>query len=249
MKNDFIVGIIGGNGRMGVALNDFFKSKKVETIVSDINLKISNKELTKNADIVVISTPVTIYEKILEEIYEELNEDKMLMDIGSLKFREVAIMKKYFSGEILATHPLFGPEKRFKGKENNIVISRFNSSEKTEFVLKLLRENQLNIIEMTPEEHDKTMAYIHGFYYLMNITYIEILQNNFKSFGKIKDLKTTSFSKYIENLKNNIFNTQDSLIELIAYENPFIKEVVDEFHKNLFKKVDFSKLKGFLENE
>jgi prephenate dehydrogenase len=249
LKSDFIVGIIGSGGRMGAALNKFFINRKVKTVTSDIGSTISNKDLAKESDIVILAVPLTSYEAVLEEIKDSLNNEKMLMDIGSLKFREVKLMKKYFQGEILATHPLFGPEKGFKGKENNIAVCKINSKGKTDFILNMFRKSGLNIIEMTPEEHDRTMAYIHGFYYLMNITYIGILKDNFKSFDKIKNLTTTSFSKYIENLNNNVFNTQDSLIELIVYKNPFIREAVNEFHEKLFKKIDFKELKGFLNYE
>ncbi len=249
MKSDFTIGIIGGNGRMGNALREFFVERGLKTIVSDKGTEISNKELVNKSDIIILAIPLNVYEQVLLDIKDNLNNSKMLMDIGSLKSKEVDLMRKYFKGEILATHPLFGPEKKFRGRENNIVVYKLNSKKKTEFVMNLFVDSNLTIIEMSPEEHDLTMAYIHGFYYLMNVTYINILKDKFKSFDKISKLTTTSFSKYISNLKENVFNTQDSLIELIAYDNPYIKEVVDKFHNSLFEKVDLKTLKGFLKNE
>ena len=181
MKNNFVIGIIGGNGKMGKSLENLFEKERFNVLISDKDTALTNQELVKKSDIIILSIPLKYYKIVLEEIKDKLTKDKLLMDIGSLKEREVNLMKNYHNGEILATHPLFGPEKNFYGKENSIVISKINPGIKTEIILKNFEKNKLNIIELSPSEHDRIMAYIHGFYYLMNITYLKILKDEFKS--------------------------------------------------------------------
>ncbi len=245
MKSDFTVGIIGGKGSMGKSLEKFFKSKNVLTIVSDKEGNISNIDLVKHADIIVLSIPLFLYEKVLDEIKDSLTDDKMLMDIGSLKSAQVKQMRETFSGEILATHPLFGAEKNFSGKENNIIVHKINPGKKTDFILNMFIDNDLNIIELSPDKHDEIMAYIHGFYYLMNISYIEMLKEKFENLENIKNFETTSFGSYIKSLEN-VFNTNDSLIELIAYENPYIDRIKDKFLSALNKKANLKLIRAFL---
>ena len=245
MNNNFKIGIIGGNGNMGKSLIKFFKSNNHEVFFSDKNTKITNKEVAKLSDIIVIAIPLNCYENVLNEISKELTYEKILMDIGSLKREQVEIMKKYHKGEILATHPLFGPEKNFYGDENSIVVCKINSSFKTEFIIKLFKKNKLNVIELTPDEHDRIMAYIHGFYYLINVSYLSILKEEFASIKNIQNLMTTSFSKYIDSLQH-VFNTQDWLIELIAYKNPFINNVIEQFSSQLNKKANLKEIREFL---
>ena len=245
MKSDFNIGIIGGNGQMGKSLIDFFKRNGKKVIFSDKNTEISNKKVAKNSDIIILAIPLKYYKDVLDEIHEFLTEDKLLMDIGSLKEEQGKLMKNYHSGEILATHPLFGPEKKFKGNENSIIICKINSGDKTDFLIDLFKNEGLNIIEMSPDEHDEIMAYIHGFYYLMNITYIDILKEKFGKISKIEKIMTTSFQKYILGLEN-IFNTKDWLIELIAYENRYIEKVAKNFKEKLGERVNLWEVREFL---
>ena len=245
MKDNFKIGIIGGNGSMGRSLVKFFESYNQEVIFSDKDSEFTNREVTKLSDIVIIAVPLNCYEEVLSEINRELTLEKVLMDIGSLKKNQVEIMKKYHKGEILATHPLFGPEKNFYGDENSIVVCKIKPTIKTEFIIELFKKNKLNVIEITPDEHDRIMAYIHGFYYLMNVSYLNILKEEFASIKNIENLMTTSFSKYIDSLQH-VFNTQDWLIELIAYKNPFIDEVIAKFSSQLSKKVNLKEIREFL---
>ncbi len=245
MKSNFKIGIIGGNGEMGKSLRKFFNCYKVDVIFSDINTNISNIDVVKNSDIIILAIPLENYFKVLNEIKDFLNEKKLLMDIGSLKEKQIKLMQNYHSGEILGTHPLFGPEKKFKAKENTIIICRVKYGDKSKFIIDLFEKNNLNVVELSPSEHDKIMAYIHGFYYLINITYLDILKDNFYNIENLKNLMTTSFNKYIESLEN-IFNTKDWLIDSISYKNPYINETVSKFKEKLGKRINIPEIREFL---
>ncbi len=245
MKSDFRVGIIGGNGEMGKSLRKFFNSHGVDVIFSDINTDISNIDVVKDSDIIILAIPLENYFKVLNEIKDFLSKEKLLMDIGSLKEEQIKLMQNYHSGEILGTHPLFGPEKEFKGKENTIIICKVKYGEKSKFIIDFFEKNNLKVVELSPSKHDKIMAYIHGFYYLINITYLEILRDEFHNIKNLKNFMTTSFSKYVESLEN-IFNTQDWLIDLISYKNPYINEVVSKFKEKLGKRVNIPEIREFL---
>ncbi len=244
MKSSFKIGIIGGNGAMGSSFRNFLDNKGLDYIFSDNETDYSNIDVVKFSDIVILSISLGNYERILKEISPYLKKGKLLVDFGSLKLESVKLMKFFFDGEILATHPLFGPDKNFFGEGNSIVISKTDPSEKTDFIISLFKENKLNIVELSPEEHDEIMAYIHGFYYLMNITYIDILKNKFQNIDKLEAFKTTSFKSYLNSL-NNIFNGKDELIKFISYSNPYIDKVKNEFINKLGKDINIGDLRNF----
>jgi prephenate dehydrogenase len=119
LKSDFKIGIIGGNGEMGKSFKNFFNRNGINVLISDIGTKYSNIDIVQKCNIIILSVPLNKYEEILIEIAEYLkNDEHLIMDIGSLKLNPLITIKKYFSGEILATHPLFGPDKKFQAGEN-----------------------------------------------------------------------------------------------------------------------------------
>ena len=103
-----VIGIIGGKGRMGNWFKNFFEKHGSEVIVSDVDTRISNRELAEKADIVIVSVPVKDTVKVINEIIHHVKKDALLTDLTSIKAEPVKAMEKARSG-VLGMHPLFGP--------------------------------------------------------------------------------------------------------------------------------------------
>ncbi|MCK5605589.1 prephenate dehydrogenase/arogenate dehydrogenase family protein, partial [Candidatus Pacearchaeota archaeon] len=58
-----LIGIIGGNGKMGQYFTDFFEKNGYSVIISDKRTKLTNQQLAKKADVVIVSVPIGITEK------------------------------------------------------------------------------------------------------------------------------------------------------------------------------------------
>ena len=235
MNGNFTFGIIGGKGEMGNSLKNFLLRNNCKVYISDYNTELSNEQLVLLSDIVVLSVPLNNYEDVLIEISPYLNENpkKLLIDLGSLKMKQLELMKKYHKGLTMGTHPLFGPHKNFRESGTIIFCDTIEKeNNKIQFLLKLFKKNGLKIINMTAAEHDELMSYIHSFYYLTNISYLKLLHEKFGKIDEIKEITTTSLQNFINNL-NNIFNTPPWLIEQIIFDNPFFKERLNDFTKLL----------------
>ena len=63
-----LIGIIGGKGEMGAYFAEFFERNGFEVIVSDRRTKLTNKELAKKADVVIVSVPIRVTEKVIQEV-------------------------------------------------------------------------------------------------------------------------------------------------------------------------------------
>ena len=115
-KKDFVnleikppkIGIIGGLGAMGSWFSNFFKGEGFEVLISDLSTPLSNKDLAKKADIIIVSVPIKETTKVIEEISPFLKRENLVCDVASLKNEVIKTMKKLRSGA-LGMHPLFGP--------------------------------------------------------------------------------------------------------------------------------------------
>lgn len=124
-------------------------------------------ETVEEADIVVPAVPISAFEDVIKEISPKLKPGALVLDVCSVKVHPVNIMKKYLpkNVEIIATHPLFGPDSA-KASVKGLKIMLHNVSAnkaKYEKLKAACKQLGLNIVEITPEEHDKAMAYSQAY--------------------------------------------------------------------------------------
>ncbi|MEK7126727.1 MAG: prephenate dehydrogenase/arogenate dehydrogenase family protein, partial [Patescibacteria group bacterium] len=75
-----VIGIIGGNGRMGRLFADFFREKGLKVLISDIGTKFTNKKLVQESDIVIISVPIDKTIKVIKEVLPYMKATSAIMD-------------------------------------------------------------------------------------------------------------------------------------------------------------------------
>ncbi len=178
--------IIGGTGETGRFFAKFYKKHGFDVVIWGINKKKDialelgvqfagdlDKEI-KSSDIVMISVPINITEKTIEEIAPKMRARSLLMDITSIKKGPIEAMIKHTPKdvEILGSHPMFGPS--IPDIRGQIVI--FTPIEgrcgKWFPVIRNLYENNGAHIEiMDAVAHDKMMAVVQG---LTHFAYISI---------------------------------------------------------------------------
>jgi len=143
-------------------------------------IKISNRSEPKDnlaevcsCQIVIPAVPISEMLSILKQINPLLGKDSTVMDVCSVKVMPVKWMKQELKKgtPIIASHPVFGPDSTRSGKElkgTNLMIS--NISAKTELydsIKDFWRECGVNVVEITPEEHDHFSAYTINYNHLI----------------------------------------------------------------------------------
>ena len=70
------------------------------------------QETVQNADIIVLAIPISACEKIVKKISPYLKKNALVIDTCSVKTMPNDAMKKHLpkNTEIIASHPLFGPQ-------------------------------------------------------------------------------------------------------------------------------------------
>lgn len=234
MKNRPLIGIIGGKGKMGNWFKIFFEKQGLKVIISDKKTKLSNIDLAKMADIVIISVPIDITVKTIEEIRDFVKKETLLTDFTSLKVEPVKAMAKADCG-ILGMHPLFGPFETDL-KEHNIVFCLNKKNKWINFLEKTFKENGANIVKISSEEHDKQMAFLQALIHFSNITIAHFF--NYKKFQPLPQFFTPLF-KLQSLVFGRILAQNPKLYADIALENPYFKKLIKEYVKEL---INFQKI-------
>src|SRR3990167_6883060 len=144
------VGIIG-YGRFGKVLAEILKS--------DCSIKIYDKKFpgmdtldeVLTASTLFIAVPIRHFEKTIIDIAPKLQTGTTVIDVCSVKLHPISVMKKHLPStiDIIATHPLFGPDSVGKKQSLKIVIHNVRDTQhRYLFWKKFFSEKQFTIIEM-----------------------------------------------------------------------------------------------------
>lgn len=120
------------------------------------------REVVKS-DLIFLLVPISEMESVCKKIAPLLKPHTLVVDACSVKVAPVKAMKKWLpqGQQIIATHPLFGPDsvKRFGLKGQKIVVCNVRTAkQQLSSFEKILKKLGLNIIHSTPEKHDEQMA-------------------------------------------------------------------------------------------
>ncbi len=103
------VALIGGRGQMGRWFERFFLAQGLEVLTADLDTTPTPQEAVRQADLVVLSVPIPKVTEVVRELAPAMRPDAGLIDLTSVKQRPLSAMLAHFPGEVVGTHPLFGP--------------------------------------------------------------------------------------------------------------------------------------------
>ena len=113
-------------------------------------------------DIVVLCVPIAAFEGLTRRIKGLLRPDALVVDVCSVKEHPVRAMKRRLprSVSLLAAHPIFGPDSAADSlKGRKIVLCKVRMKNAAYLrVKRALRRKGLDVVELTPREHDRRMA-------------------------------------------------------------------------------------------
>jgi prephenate dehydrogenase len=133
---------------------------------------VAMKEISQS-NLVIPCVPISAFETTIHNIASLIQRNTVIMDICSVKTVPVHHMKRLLpqGTQIIATHPMFGPDSvRITGgvKGLRMMIHNATATPKTFLRVKQFFSSLgIQIITMTPLEHDKAMAWSLGYSYLI----------------------------------------------------------------------------------
>lgn len=215
------IAIIGGKGQMGTMFAKALKGNELTLAGRNDN----NVEAVKQADIVIVTVPIRDTVKVIEEIAPYMKEDSLLTDFTSVKVKPIEAMKKSKCG-ILGGHPLFDSSVGFESQ--NFILCPVKENRNSEWYRNFLKSLKLNILEMTPEEHDKNMAVIQGLTHISNISLGYALKKIGYDLTKAEKLSSPVYLLRLYTA-GRILAQDEKLYSDIEMENPYSKDIAKAY--------------------
>ncbi len=164
---------IVGYGRFGRALAHLFLDHGIAVRAYDSHVSIpvalaspALEQVAHEATHLLLAVPIAEIPAVLKEIRPFLTESQVIFDVGSVKVRPVRMFIEILGDRApwVGTHPLFGPASLARAEKPLRVVVCPNKyhPDAAERVKMLYAAIDCDIVEESPESHDRRMAETHA---------------------------------------------------------------------------------------
>lgn len=162
-----------GYGRFGRAFAELLAAHGAEVTAFDPHATVPDEvratdlpSLVRGVTHVVVAVPVSTMLRTLHRIAPHLTGSELVMDVGSVKVGPAAALGATLGTRIpwAATHPLFGPVSLARAERPMRAVVCPNEQHPTAAIRARAFYESLGceVIELSPEDHDKSMARTHA---------------------------------------------------------------------------------------
>lgn len=221
------IAIVGGGGRMGRLLGRALKARGHRLSVLEREDGQDRPSVVRAADIVMIAVPVAIASRVAAGIAPHVRPDALLCDINSLKEEICGVMQQGCVGEVLGTHPMFGPTVQSLRRQK-VVVCPVKAGARATWLKTELGRMGLEVIETEPAHHDRMMAVVQVLVHFRTLVMGEALRRTGTSIAD--SLRFTSPIYRLElAVVGRLFAQDPALYAEIEMANPRAAEVRRHF--------------------
>jgi prephenate dehydrogenase len=193
-------------------------------VASELGVSFASLEAVARCDVIVIAAPVSRFEDVLVSIATVCRPGTLVIDVGSVKVHPCDLMEKHLPDhvDIIATHPLFGPQSAFDGiKGLKIAVCPIRGLQHGPLAAFLRKPHGLQVIMTTPHDHDREAAVVQGLTHLI----AKVLQR----MGPVPSRMTTrSFDLLVEAV-SMVQNDAPEVFDAIETANPYSADIRRKF--------------------
>ena len=236
---------------------------KIKKIKSNCKfIKSINKEIY-DVDLVIISTPMSEYKKIIQKLNNTLKPNALITDVGSTKRNIIKLKNKNLNKKIhwISSHPIAGSEvsgpeygnkNLFINKWCVIIKERKQSLKKLNVIKKFWKKIGSKVVLMNANDHDSIFAITSHLPHLIAYNLIKTAQDSEKiqrknliqySAGGLRDFSRIAASNEV--MWRDIFFSNDNIIKGINLFtknlNTFKKIIKNKNNKKLLSRLSNSK--------
>lgn len=210
--------VIGGGGKMGAWLVEFFTSQGFVVDIADPAPPAPGEHYREHygdwreagADyaVIVVAAPLAVSGGILTELAGR-RPSGLVFDVGSLKGPLRAGLEALAAAgcRVTSLHPMFGPDTRLLSGRHLIVVD-VGVPEATAAAKRLFGATMVETLEMELDDHDRLIAYVLGLSHALNIAFFTALAESGEAAPRLATLSSTTF------------DAQLAVAAKVAEENP-----------------------------
>ncbi|MEW6170966.1 MAG: prephenate dehydrogenase [Candidatus Omnitrophota bacterium] len=243
------IGLVGGS--LGLSIKRKKLAQKVigivhhkKTIKEALNLKAVDKATLnlkdiKDADLIILATPVNIILRQLPLILNYAKENTLIIDVGSTKNKIIKLAEKLMPSnkkiDFIGTHPLAGSEKKglyfakidlFKNSLCILVPTKFTKKENLEKIKTFWRALGADTKTINAKKHDEILSFTSHLPHLVSFALMDSMPAKYLNFSAsgLKDTTRLSSSDALV-WQDIFFSNKENLIKAIANFEKSLKEL------------------------
>lgn len=238
------IAVIGGRGKMGRWIADFFCDQGHRVQVYDVagaaplpeaarhDSAASLEEALRDASFAVVATPLSIVPRTIEEI-ASLRYTGIVFDIASLKghLKDAIAGARSAGVSVTSIHPMFGPATRALS-DQVICICDCGDTESTRRVRGFFADTAATLVDLSLDEHDRIASYVLGLSHLTNILFTRVLMKGGDSFAALNRVGSTTFHSQMATTET-VMREDPDLYYSIQRLNPFTPPLYDALLEEL----------------
>ncbi|CAB5152562.1 Prephenate and/or arogenate dehydrogenase (unknown specificity) (EC (EC [Olavius algarvensis associated proteobacterium Delta 3] len=193
--------------------------------IEALGARAADLETTAAQDILILSVPISAITDTLEMILPYLKPGALVLDVSSVKVLPDKWLGEMLPSSIsyLPTHPMFGPDSAadsLKGRKIVLCPGRV-TPEQYVCIKSYLEKKGLDVIETTPEAHDREIA--------VSLALTHFIGRSLSGFGAEELQIDTEGYKRLLHILDVVENDTWQLFFDMNYYNPYAGEVRDSF--------------------
>lgn len=218
----------------------------------------SLEEACKEADLIILSTPVNILSSLLPKVLDLIQANSTVTDVGSTKAKIIESIKNHPKRQqFVPSHPMAGTEFSgpqaahnglFKDKATVICDANESADEHLQKIIKMYQELEMRVLYMNSKEHDLHAAYVSHLSHISSFVLANTVLDKEKNVNAIFDLASAGFESTVRLAKSSpamwapIFEqNHEHIVEALAAYIEHLKL----FHQKLVAN-DFEGTKGLM---
>jgi prephenate dehydrogenase len=220
------VHVIGGLGRMGALMARVFTESGCRVLIFDRQNGPVDWDAAARSDLIVLAVPMNAMEETASALGPRCDAGTTVFDVASLKQSAAATMTRWFSGEIIGGHPLFGPDvKSLDGL--TFFVCPIRPEGRWSWLKRTLAAQGADVVEIDPVEHDRLMSRVMTLRHLLLFCFGRGLMRLDFHPTEGADSGSRWFAALIRQLHNQLDQSPALYADLAAF-NPEFESVADE---------------------
>jgi prephenate dehydrogenase len=190
--------------------------------------RVSENELIE-LPVLFLCVAISAVEEVVRRIAGGVKPGALIMDTCSVKAYPAAVMEKHLPShaEILATHPMFGPDSAHAGLSGlPMILCPIRISEHRFDEWKTFFSSQgLRVLTMSPDRHDYTAAFTQGITHYVGRVLSDLGIDE-------SDMATLGYRKLLEIKEQTCNDSWQLFLDLQRY-NPYTEEMRNRLHRSV----------------
>lgn len=220
--------VVGGGGGMGRRLAQTFAARGHRVAVLERGGSPEERRAAAAAaEVVLLCVPMAAVCEVARELGPALRPDALLADVNSLKAEICGVMAQAHPGEVLGLHPMFGPGVATLRRQK-VVVCPVRPGPRAAWLEAELGALGLDLVQASPEEHDRVMAVVQVLVHFSTLTLGETLRSSGISLRRSLDFTSPIYRLELAFI-GRLFAQDPALYAGIEMGNPHGPEVRARF--------------------